>query len=30
MLKETGLSEEYKQELLKTEIFKNRPEILKS
>lgn len=30
MLKESGLSEEYKQELLKTEIFKNRPEIFKS
>ena len=30
MLKESGLSEEYKQELLKTEIFKNRPEIFNS
>ena len=30
MLKESGLSEEYKKELLKTEIFKNRPETLKS
>ncbi|MFV8271483.1 ATP-binding protein [Flavobacterium sp. GT2N3] len=30
MLQESGLSEEYKQELLKTEIFKNRPEIFKS
>lgn len=29
MLKESGLSEEYKQQLLKTEIFKNRPEIFK-
>lgn len=30
MLEESGLSEEYKQQLLKTEIFKNRPEIFKS
>jgi hypothetical protein len=30
MLQESGLSEEYKQELLRTEIFKNRPEIFKS
>lgn len=30
MLKESGLSDEYKQELLKTEIFKNRPEIFNS
>ena len=30
LLKESGLSEEYKQELLKTEIFKNRPEIFNS
>ncbi|MBM6498354.1 ATP-binding protein [Flavobacterium macrobrachii] len=29
-LKESGLSDEYKQELLKTEIFKNRPEIFNS
>ncbi len=29
MLQDSGLSEEYKQELLKTEIFKNRQEIFK-